>query len=77
MQAIDGGDCRQEDNHPPDIFKPVILSGANASRSEAVAESKDPYSLIFTVCCIREFSPYTNEFSWLVRYGPTLVQKNA
>jgi len=27
----------------------VILSGATASLSEAVAESKDPYSLKFTV----------------------------
>ena len=34
----------------------VILSGARASRSEVLAESKDPYSLLPLHDCVQAFS---------------------
>jgi hypothetical protein len=35
----------------------VILSGAGTSRSEVLAESKDPYSHLSHHDCVKAFSP--------------------
>ncbi len=45
VKAHIGAEVTCESLHPVNRNSSVILSGATASRSEAVAESKDPYSL--------------------------------
>ena len=61
----------------PGTGRLVILSGATASRSEAVAESKDPYPLKFVDVNVREFSHFHQHLIFAqLRIEDVLVDEN-